>query len=176
MKQDHNKEFDGIKQADNALPLWWKQFLVISVVFAVAYSIYFHGFSSWSGADSYTIQKAENDQKYPKKMLTVNEFGTNPLRGDTSSIENGHKVFTSVCSACHGPMGAGLVGPSLVDNEWIHGATDKEVYEVIMKGVSVENTKLNRGPMPAHEVSLGSEKVYQVMAWIAQNNTSLKEK
>jgi cytochrome c oxidase cbb3-type subunit 3 len=176
MSHDDNKEFDGIKQADNALPIWWKQFLVASIVIAIVYSIYFHGFSTWKGNENYQLEKQAKELKYPKKDLAVNEFGTNPLRGDSQSIENGQKVFTGYCSACHGPQGMGLVGPSLMDAEWIHGSTDSQIYHVIMKGVVASQTKLNRGPMPAHEVSLGSEKVYQVMAWIAQNNSSLKDK
>ena len=62
-----------------------------------------------------------------------------------------------------------------MDEEWIHGSTDKEVYAVIMKGVSGDNLKLGKGAMPAHEKSLGSEKVLKIMAWLAKNNPSLKK-
>jgi cytochrome c oxidase cbb3-type subunit III len=34
---------------------------------------------------------------------------------------------------------------------------------------------LGRGAMPPHKASLGSERVYQVMAWLASNNPSLKK-
>ena len=43
-----------------------------------------------------------------------------------------------------------------------------------MEGVAVDKAKLGRGAMPAHKASLALKRVYQVMAWLASNNASLK--
>ena len=44
-----------------------------------------------------------------------------------------------------------------------------------MEGIPAEKTKTGRGPMPPHKASLGSERVYQVLAWLASINPDLKK-
>jgi cytochrome c oxidase cbb3-type subunit III len=172
---DHNKEFDGIRQAENPMPEWWKLFFGLTFIFAVGYAIYFHYFSSWGMYDSFQNEVAAYEAMFPKAKEVVSTDGSNPLRENSVAIEEGKKVFMSnACAACHGVNAQGVVGPSLVDAEWIHGNTDAEIYQVIMEGITVEKAKLGKGPMPAHK-SLGSEKVYQIMAWLAKTNPSLKK-
>lgn len=173
---DENKEFDGIKQDDNALPPWWTWFFLICIIFAVGYASYFP-FSNWHMQDRFLSEvKAHNTLFPPKEALKALPGGENPLRGKTEAIAKGEKTFKTICAACHGQDAKGVVGPSLVDAEWIHGTTDGEIFNVVMNGVNPPNTKLNKGPMPAHKASLGSEKVYQVLAWLAKKNTTLLPK
>ncbi|MCB1160265.1 MAG: c-type cytochrome [Leptospiraceae bacterium] len=174
---DPNKEFDGIQQAENKLPPWWTYTFLACVIFAVIYSIYFHGFdNNWSTEKMYSADVAAYEKKFPtKEEIKSLPNGENPLRGKQEAIAKGEKEFKSICAACHGQDAKGVVGPSLVDNEWLHGDYDGAIFNVIMKGVNPPNTKLNKGPMPAHEASLGPEKIYQIMAWIASNNQSLKK-
>src|SRR5690606_30114791 len=139
----------------------------------IGYAIYFHGFSNWGTEDQYAAQLAEYEEKYPQPTDIFSEDGSNPLRENAAAIQEGEKYYKAVCTACHGLNEKGVVGPSLVDKEWIHGNTDALVYNNVMHGIAIENTKLQRGPMPAHDKSLGSEKVYQVMAWLASKNPSL---
>jgi cytochrome c oxidase cbb3-type subunit III len=173
---DHNKDFDGVTQADNALPPWWKNFFVICIVIGVGYAIYFHGFSDWKMEKLFESEVAAHEKKFPpKEELKALAGGENPLRGNAEAIEKGQKNFKAICAACHGQNAEGTVGPSLVDKDWLHGDYDEAIFSVIMKGVNPPNTKLERGPMPAHEASLGAEKVYQIMAWLAKNNETLKK-
>lgn len=173
---DPNKEFDGIRQADNPLPNWWKWVFVVCIFFAIVYAVYFHGYSNWGTGEYYAAQAEEYKALFPNKNRAVETAadGSNPMRGDAAAITAGQATFQTYCVACHGPTGEGLVGPNLMDKEWLHGNTDKQLYETVMKGVPVEKTKLGRGPMPPHEMSLGSEKVYQVLAWLASRNPELK--
>ena len=172
---DYDKEFDGIKQADNPMPEWWKLFFGLAIVFAVGYTIYFHWFSDWKMEDSFSKEVAEYEAKFPMAKVIVSADGSNPLRDKADAIEEGKKNFQNFCVACHGPEAKGLVGPNLTDAEWIHGDNDAAIYEVIMEGVAGEKAKLGRGAMPPHKTSLGSERVYQVMAWLATNNPSMKK-
>lgn len=177
MAEHHeNKDFDGIRQAGNDLPTWYKHIFVYAIFVAIGYSIYFHGFSNWGTTEFYASQVAEHEEKFPTPKALVSVDGSNPLRGNEAAIVEGEKSFKAVCAACHGMSAEGVVGPSLVDKEWIHGHTDAVVYDLIMKGIPQEDTKLARGPMPAHDNSLGSERVYQVMAWLASKNPSLQSK
>lgn len=170
-----DKEFDGIRQADNPMPEWWKGIFFICVLFAPIYVIYFHFFSDWHQADQLKIETAEYEKKFPQtQKVAVNLDEGNPLRGDARAIEAGHQTFINRCAACHGQDAHGVVGPNLTDKEWLHGGTDGEVYTTIMKGVNPPNTVMNRGPMPAHENALGSQKVLEVMAWLATQNPDLK--
>ena len=172
---DHNKEFDGIQQADNPMPEWWKLFFGLAIIFAVVYSVYFHWFSDWKMEDNFRKEVAEHETKFPEAKVLVSADGSNPLRDKADAIEEGKKNFQSICAACHGPEAKGLVGPNLTDNEWILGNNDAVIYALVMEGIPAEKTKTGRGPMPPHKASLGSERVYQVLAWLASINPDLKK-
>lgn len=47
----------------------------------------------------------------------------------------GQAIYTMYCAACHGPEGAGLVGPNLTDTVFLHGGTKADIVKVITKGV-----------------------------------------
>ncbi len=170
-----NKEFDGIRQGENPLPAWWKWVFLGSIVIAIIYPIYFHGFSDWGTSEYYSAQLEEYKEQFPNRNVAVQSSdGSNPMRNNPEAVTAGQTTFQTYCVACHGPTGEGLVGPNLMDKDWLHGNTDGKLYETVMKGVSVEKTKLGRGPMPPHEMSLGSEKVYQVLAWLASRNPDIR--
>lgn len=67
----------------------------------------------------------------------------------------GHLVYTMYCAACHGPEGAGLVGPNLTDTVFLHGGTKADIVRVILKGVG------DKG-MPTWEPILTPTQVDQV--------------
>jgi len=53
------------------------------------------------------------------------------------------------CYACHGAKAEGLVGPSLVDAEWIHSkGTYEDILAQINQGITKEQSKSGI-PMPA---------------------------
>ncbi len=60
-------------------------------------------------------------------LLGSSVAAADPARGQT--------VFTTYCSACHGPEGAGLVGPNLTDTVFLHGNTKADIVRVVMNGV-----------------------------------------
>jgi cytochrome c oxidase cbb3-type subunit 3 len=171
------KEVDGIFQADNPMPEWWKLVWLLTIIFSIFYVIYFHYFSQWGQEVSYQLEVQAHEEKYGKqeKMVVLSEDGSNPFRDKDESITEGQKNFQTFCAACHKADGTGLVGPNLMDEEWLHGDTDALVFENIMKGITGDRLKTGKGPMPPHENSLGAEKVYQIMAWLAKSNATLKK-
>lgn len=53
------------------------------------------------------------------------------------------------CYACHGAKAEGLVGPSLVDAEWIHSkGTYEDILAQVNQGITKEQSKSGI-PMPA---------------------------
>ena len=46
---DHGHSFDGIKELNEPLPLWWLWMYVLSIIFAVVYLFLYPGFGSFKG-------------------------------------------------------------------------------------------------------------------------------
>ncbi len=67
----------------------------------------------------------------------------------------GHTVFVTYCATCHGPEGAGLIGPNLTDTVFLHGGTREDIVKTISKGVDGKG-------MPAWESILNKEQISQV--------------
>jgi cytochrome c oxidase cbb3-type subunit III len=68
----------------------------------------------------------------------------NPIAASADSIAAGKRVYTRMCSRCHGPAGKGdgsaatSTVPDLTDATWDYGGTDGEIFSVIHDGVSAD--------------------------------------
>lgn len=67
----------------------------------------------------------------------------NPIEATEESVRAGLRVYGRFCRSCHGVRGDGR-GQSpppgsrpanLIDEEWVHGDSDGEIYNVIRAGV-----------------------------------------
>ena len=64
----------------------------------------------------------------------------NPVAKTADSIAAGRRMYTRMCSPCHGPVGkgdgvtTGKPPKDLTDAEWEYGSTDGEIYGVIHDG------------------------------------------
>ena len=45
-------------------------------------------------------------------------------------VKKGETLFKTFCASCHGPEGAGLVGPNLTDKEILHGTEKKDIIKL----------------------------------------------
>lgn len=73
----------------------------------------------------------------------------------------GKAKFDTVCAACHTEKGTGnsqIGAPNLVDDIWLHGASDAAIMESITKG--------RKGAMPAHKGLLDDAKVHLLTAYV----------
>ena len=67
----------------------------------------------------------------------------NPIEATEESVRAGLRVYGRFCRSCHGVRGDGRgQNPSpgtrpanLIDDEWVHGDSDGEIYTVIRQGV-----------------------------------------
>ena len=66
----------------------------------------------------------------------------NPVEATAESIAAGKAIYTRYCAVCHGINAKGGSGsdisppaPDLTDDEWKHGSTDGEIFDVIKNGV-----------------------------------------
>ena len=71
------------------------------------------------------------------------EAQANPIAMSEDSVRAGRRMFGRFCRSCHGMRadGQGMTAPSgsrpanLVDDQWDHGSTDGEIFQVIREGV-----------------------------------------
>jgi len=146
---EFHHEYDGIRELDNILPPWWKYMFYATIVFAVVYLFYFH--VSKTGdlqAAEYTKEMAAaNKQKeaYMKLMASKMDENSVKLLTDKKNLELGKTIFSQNCSACHGKLGEGGVGPNLTDKYWIHGGGIKNVFKTIKHGVPEKGMKSWQG-------------------------------
>jgi len=69
---------------------------------------------------------------------------TNPVAASPESSAAGKRVYTRMCSRCHGPEGKGdgsaatSTVPDLTDAAWDYGGSDGEIFSVILDGVSAD--------------------------------------
>lgn len=83
--------------------------------------------------------------------------------GDATAITAGQKVFQTMgCAGCHGMDGTGnplLGAPNLTDNIWLYGGSEGSIRQTISQG--------RAGQMPAHQSTLGADKVHLLAAYVA---------
>ena len=78
---------------------------------------------------------------------------------DPAMAAEGAATYKTVCAACHGNEGQGLIGPNLTDAYWLHGGTNMDIYHVISDGVVAKG-------MPPWEAVYSSEERAQIVAFV----------
>lgn len=135
---DMGHDYDGIRELDNKLPPWWKYGFYATMVFAAVYLWRYHvSHSAPLPAEEYTIavrQAEVNQEAYLKKAANSVDENTVKLLTTPADLAAGKAVFQTVCFACHGMNGEGLVGPNLTDNYWLHGGSIQDIFKTIKYG------------------------------------------
>ncbi len=133
---DH--DYDGIKELDNNLPPWWKYGFYLTILVGIVYLINYHVIkTSPLQAEEYTIamKKAEAEvAEFMKTSANNVDENTVKLLTEASDLAAGKDIFISTCSACHGKLGEGTVGPNLTDDYWLHSGSVKEIFKTIKYG------------------------------------------
>lgn len=89
----------------------------------------------------------------------------NPKHGDPSAIDAGGGTFNTLCGTyCHGGQAIGGGCPSLIDEFWIHGDSDLEIYKVIAGGAGPD------ARMGAFGGRLSSDQIWEIVAYLRQRN------
>ena len=96
----------------------------------------------------------------------------NPLAGDPAAITQGAALFKQHCSSCHGMLGQGGIGPSLVDNTFLYVAgdvPDDDYFEVINNGTQpgmVEDGRTAKGGMPSFSSTFDKSKIWSLVSYL----------
>jgi len=159
MSGDIHGVFDGIEEEDNHLPNWWLATLFITIVFAFGYWFVFHS-AVWldTPAREFAKEAAEKQRQLALKN-PVSEESLAALANDPAAVEEGKKVFATICVACHKADGSGSVGPNLTDRYWIHGNKAGDLYAAVQNGFQ------DKG-MPPWGPTLGEKRTREVIAFV----------
>lgn len=134
---DHN--YDGIKELDNNLPPWWLAMFYISIVYGVLYFGYYHltdyGMSSEEAYHAEMTAAAEEVAAYRSTQTVMVDETTVTRLVSEDDMAKGKQIYDINCVVCHLDNGAGLVGPNLTDEYWVHGGSIKDIFATIKYGV-----------------------------------------
>lgn len=149
-------DYDGIREYDNPLPLWWRWMFYGSILFAAVYTPYYILGYGPSQEAMYENEMAAAKEKFPvwaqakaaaatpSTATAAGEDGTAApapvagvpdLNGDAAAVAAGGELFAANCAACHGAQGQGGIGPNLADAYWLHGNSWDAVVTTISNGV-----------------------------------------
>jgi len=138
-------DYDGIQELDNPTPPWWQWGFVASGIFAVIYLwVYFVSHSAPNQYQELQIANTKAEEKIKAFMAnSANNIDENTVTylGDTKDLDEGKKLFTTNCAACHGTDGGGIVGPNLTDKYWLHGGSIQNIFKTIKYGVPEKGMK-----------------------------------
>ncbi|MDH5719672.1 MAG: c-type cytochrome [Spirochaetia bacterium] len=174
------RDDEEVKDEPGWLPGWWMGIFYFTIAFSVYFTIDYHLIRNWTQEKQF----AEEYKSAPaavEETITLKADGSNPFRGNNAAVSEGEKMFRTMCSACHKPDGTGLIGPNLMDKEWLHGASDKEIYSLILTGVPQDKMKQKKSPIggppspmpPKGGAPISDTKILKIMAWLAEKNSSL---
>lgn len=132
---DH--EYDGIKELDNPIPIWFNALFYSTVCFGVVYLLIYHVFGWGMSQDqeyNHEVAVAEK-QKQEYLAQAANLVDESTVVVDPSQAPAGKSIFMANCAACHGNSGEGTIGPNLTDRSWLHGGEIKDIFKTVKYGV-----------------------------------------
>lgn len=167
--------YDGIMEYDNPTPGWWHLIWFGTIVFSALYMLIYH-LSPMVPSHQQTVataQRRENDQKFGAiAHLPMGDDKMLLLMSDENWLKTGERIFQGKCVICHGPEGAGFVGPNLTDDKYKNVRKLEDIYTVVRDGAA-------NGQMPAQKTVLNDNQIAVVAAYVAslrgQNKPSVKE-
>jgi cytochrome c oxidase cbb3-type subunit III len=163
--------YDGIQEYDKRLPNWWLASLWGTVIFSLIYWIYYHELDLGKEPAVAVMEEiAAAKSEAAKHGGVVNDEMLWKLSQDAATVAAGKEIFMDPtrCVVCHLPTLQGMIGPNLVDKEWIHGGTPMEVMNIINEGVPA------KGMVP-WKTQLTQEQIKQVVAFIMSHHKQGEE-
>lgn len=155
----HADEADGIEEYDNPLPDWWLGLFWFTIVWALVYGVHYHFIAERSQVKRLAAEVAAAEARWPEQARAEIQFAMSD-----AAATAGQAVYTQNCAPCHAAGLEGLIGPSFIDDEWIHGRTATDVLRTIREGV------LDKG-MVAWDGILSPEQINNVAAYIISKNS-----
>lgn len=139
--EDTGHDYDGIKELDNPLPMWWVGMFFATIIYAVGYLVYYPGLGNiegaagWTSLDQWQEEVDRHESRFAPIYNKLAAMSPEELATDRIGQQVGRRLFINNCSTCHGVAAQGGFGfPNLTDDEWIWGEGFAKVKEAIMNG------------------------------------------
>ncbi|MEO0997984.1 MAG: cbb3-type cytochrome c oxidase N-terminal domain-containing protein, partial [Pseudomonadota bacterium] len=120
--------WDGLKELNNPLPMWWLWLFILTLIWSFGYLAYypglgaFGGLSEWSQSAQYQAEVEAAEARYGPLFARFGEMPAEELVTNTEALAIGQSLFANYCSQCHGSLGYGARGfPNLTDDDWLFG-------------------------------------------------------
>ncbi len=158
---DLGHEYDGIRELNNRLPPWWLYGFYLTILFAVVYLWRFHvSHTGPSSEEEYNRSVVRAEMKIKEYLKTkgdaVDENTVTPLT-DAANLAEGKTIYDKSCATCHLASGAGLTGPNLTDDYWIHGNGIKDLFKTVKYGINA---------MPTWQNTYSNKQIAQVISYV----------
>ncbi len=101
-------------------------------------------------------------EKWRKKKTTLVQLSDERIQGD---IANGESLYSGMCSGCHGTRGEGIVGPALMNPDFLATTKDHFIRETMLRGrrpTAMRSLKKGGGSL----VELSDKEINDVVAYI----------
>jgi cytochrome c oxidase cbb3-type subunit 3 len=159
----HSDEADGIEEYDNPLPDWWVGLFWFTIVWAIGYGLWYHVFADRSQVKGLEEEMAAADARWPAQAA-ASAAAAADFRVTPEAVAAGEQVFKQNCVVCHGDHLQGVIGPSFLDDEWLHGGQASDIIHTITVGVPA------KGMVPWGGI-LSPEQINDVAAFVITKNS-----
>jgi cytochrome c oxidase cbb3-type subunit 3 len=149
-------EYDGIEEADNALPNWWLAVFIGTILFAGGY---------WLAAEQLGLletpvqELARIEAARRARAGVVADVDILAAAKNAAVVAAGKQAFATNCVVCHGERAEGKIGPNLTDPNWLHGGAPASIFSTIRDGVPAKG-------MPTWGPVLGPVTVKSLAAYV----------
>lgn len=134
--------WDGdLKEYNNPLPRWWLWLFILSVIFAVVYTVLYPGLGKhpgalgWTQVNQWEAMQAKQEIEAQRILARFADRDLTELSLDPSAVSIGRNLFANECAACHGSDGRGSAGfPNLTDADWLWGGEPELIQTSITEG------------------------------------------
>ncbi|GEO82450.1 cytochrome-c oxidase, cbb3-type subunit III [Pararhodospirillum oryzae] len=144
-------EWDGIKELNTPLPVWWVWVFYVCIAWSVLYVVFFpalplgdrptEGLLGWHSRTALDTEVARADALFHNdKTARLATLGMDEIMADPDlrayATRAGAVIFKDNCAPCHQAGGAGTYGfPTLADDEWLWGGTPDDILTTVMHGI-----------------------------------------
>ncbi|HEY5645349.1 MAG TPA: cytochrome-c oxidase, cbb3-type subunit III [Pseudomonadales bacterium] len=158
-------EWDGIRELDNPLPMWWVGMFLLSIVFALGYLVYYPGLGNvsgtadWTSLDQWQSEVDRHDARFAPIYTELAAMTPAQLAEDRVAQQVGRRLYLNNCATCHGVAAQGALGfPNLADEQWIWGEGFDNVKQAVLGG--------RNAIMPPWGAALGDSGVADVTQYV----------
>jgi cytochrome c oxidase cbb3-type subunit 3 len=162
-KETTGHEWDGVRELNNPLPKWWVYVFVATVIWAVAFMVfypsvpygpgYFRGLLGYSARQDAMAGWKRMEAAHAAGMTQIAQLPFGDIEKDPTllavALTAGRVTFANNCQPCHGPNGEGRIGyPALGDDVWLWGGKLSDILQTVTHGIRSADPDTRNSQMP----------------------------